>query len=257
MSPHQSSSEGDNSEEVRMDEVLAATAATITEEGFALLRASRMRPWLERAGFADWDSFAASWNDLGLDTYMADGGRYRRRRFAAFRANSAGITRKPHQPHYQSRDYNPLNGGIERWFEPVADGIAQHPALSAITAVAHALFDALTPAALRPEVWHVELHQFRIEARPGEDGQPTPEGMHRDGVDWVLVLMVRRENVESGETTIYDLTRRPLGSFILTAPLDAAWVDDSRVYHGVTPVRPLDPTMPAYRDVLVLTFRRE
>jgi hypothetical protein len=34
-------------------------------------------------------------------------------------------------------------------------------------------------------------------------------------------------------------------------------VDDSRVYHGVTPVTPLDPARPAYRDVLVVTFRRE
>ena len=44
---------------------------------------------------------------------------------------------------------------------------------------------------------------------PGEAGQPTPEGMHRDGVDWVLVLMVRRENIKSGETTIYDLAEAP------------------------------------------------
>ena len=78
-----------------------------------------------------------------------------------------------------------------------------------------------------------------------------------NGVDWVLVLMVRRENVASGETTIYDLVKRPLGSFTLTAPLDSALVDDSRVYHGVTPVAPLDPRRPAYRDVLVVTFRRE
>jgi hypothetical protein len=81
--------------------------------------------------------------------------------------------------------------------------------------------------------------------------------MHRDGVDWVLVLMVRRENIASGETTIYDLARRPLGSFTLTAPLDAALVDDSRVYHGVTAVTPIDPRLPAYRDVLIVTFRRE
>jgi hypothetical protein len=51
--------------------------------------------------------------------------------------------------------------------------------------------------------------------------------------------------------------KRPLGSFTLTAPLDSALVDDSRVYHGVTPVVPLDPAAPAYRDVLVVTFRRE
>jgi hypothetical protein len=73
----------------------------------------------------------------------------------------------------------------------------------------------------------------------------------------VLVLMVRRENIASGETTIYDLFKRPLGSFTLTEPLDAALVDDSRVYHGVTPVTALDPRLPAYRDVLVVTFRRE
>ena len=42
-----------------------------------------------------------------------------------------------------------------------------------------------------------------------------------------------------------------------TKPLDAALVDDSRVYHGVTPVEPVDPARPAYRDVLVVTFRRE
>jgi len=73
----------------------------------------------------------------------------------------------------------------------------------------------------------------------------------------VLVLMVRRENVASGETTIYDRVRRPLGSFTLTASLDSALVDDSHVYHGVTPVVPLDPSQPAYRDVFVVTFRRE
>jgi hypothetical protein len=240
-----------------MTDLLAVTAETIAHGGFAFVHAPQMAALLEPAGLRDWTSFADSWNDLGVDAYMADGGRYRRRRFAALRAGPAGIARKPHQPHYQSRDYNPLNGGIERWFEPVTEAIATHPALTAILRTCHLLFDRMTPEAVRPEAWHVEIHQFRIEARPGEDGQPTPEGLHRDGVDWVLVLMVRRENVASGETTIYDLGKRPLGSFTLTQPLDAAWVDDSRVYHGVTAVTPIDPARPAYRDVLVVTFRRE
>jgi hypothetical protein len=34
-------------------------------------------------------------------------------------------------------------------------------------------------------------------------------------------------------------------------------VDDRRVYHGVTPVEPLESSSPAYRDVLVSTFRGE
>ena len=236
---------------------LAVIARSVARDGFACVRTPQMRAVLEAAGLDDWDRFARSWNELGVDTYMADGGRYRRRRFACFRANAQGIARKPHQPHYQSRDYNPLNGGIERWFEPVAEAIAAHPALRAILATCHTLFDRLTPPAVRPASWHVEIHQFRIEARPGQEGRPTPEGMHRDGVDWVLVLLVSRVNIASGETSIGDLARRPLGSFTLTDPLDAAVTDDNRVYHGVTPVTPLDPARPAHRDVLVVTFRRE
>jgi len=240
-----------------MAQLLASIIQPLTRDGFAFVRGPEMAALLEDAALSDWESFAASWNDLGVDTYMADGGRYRRRRFACYRASSAGFLRKAHQPHYQSRDYNPLNGGVERWFEPVAEPIGRHKALGAILASCRALFDRMTPAPQRPDAWHVELHQFRIEARSGEAGQPTPEGMHRDGVDWVLVLMIRRENIKSGETTIYDLARRPLGSFTLTEPLDAALVDDSRVYHGVTAVEPVDPARPAYRDVLVVTFRRE
>jgi len=236
---------------------LAAIAAAVERDGFACVRAPEMRAVLERAGFADWDGFARSWDDLGVDMYMADGGRYRRRRFACFRAGPEGVLRKPHQPHYQSRDYNPLNGGIERWFEPVTDAIAAHPALRGILERCHRLFDRLTPSAMRPASWHVEMHQFRIEALSGRDGKPTPEGMHRDGVDWVLVLLVSRVNIASGETSIGDHAMQPLGSFTLTDALDSAVTDDNRVYHGVTPVTPLDPTRPGHRDVLVVTFRRE
>jgi hypothetical protein len=236
---------------------ITALAAPLVREGFAHGDAPCMRALLNARGFADWESFADSWNDLGVDTFMADGGRYRRRRHAAFSVGAAGITRKPHQPHYQSRDYNPLNGGIARWFEPITPTIGVHPALRAILSAGHDIFTACTTPDRRPANWHVEVHQFRVEARNGEAGKPTPEGLHRDGVDWVLVMLVRRQNVTSGQTSIHDLRKAHLGSFTLTAPLESALVDDDRVYHGVTPVTPIDPDAPAYRDVLVATFRRE
>ncbi len=237
----------------------AAIIADLTTQGFAHVLPSDMRAQLLALGFADWDNFAASWHDLGVDMFMADGGRYRRRRFAAYSvaADGGAMRRKPHQPHYQSRDYNTLNGGIARWFLPLLPEIAGHPALLAILALSNQLFTAATPAELRPAAWHVELHQFRIETGPGIAGQPTPEGMHRDGVDWVLVLLVQRHNIASGITTIHDHAGTILGSFTLTEPLDCALVDDDRVYHGVTPVHPIDPALPAFRDVLVATFRRE
>src|SRR5262249_11338996 len=141
-------------ENAPMNNVLAGIARTLDREGFAFVRAPEMELLLDTAGLRDWSSFADSWNDLGVDAYMADGGRYRRRRFAAFRAESAEIVRKPHQPHYQSRDYNLLNGGIERWFEPVTEAVAHHPALTAILFTSRALFDRMTPAEVRPAAWH-------------------------------------------------------------------------------------------------------
>src|SRR5947209_17754432 len=129
---------------------------------------------------------------------MVVGGRTRRRGYDCYRAGPEVIVRKPHQPNYQRRDYNPVNGGIQRWFDPVTEAIGEHPALRSILTTCHTLFDRLTPPALRPDFWHVEIHQFRIEARTGQEGHPPPEGMHRDGVDWLLVLLVSRVNISAG-----------------------------------------------------------
>jgi len=232
-----------------------ALREALVEEGYVHTSAPQTRALLGPTAVADWASFAASWNDLPLDGFMADGGRYRKRRFAAFSAAPGRIVRKPHQPHYQSRDYNALNGGVQRWFEPVTDAIADHAVLQAVIAAGLDLFHPITPDP--PAAWHVEVHQFRVEARTGEPGQPTPEGAHRDGVDWVIVLLIDRVNVLSGVTDIYAPGGKRLGSFTLTAPGDMVLLDDLRVLHGVTAIRPEDPGRPALRDVLVVTFRQE
>ena len=202
-----------------------------------------------------WADFASSWNDLAPDTYLAEHGRFRRRRHAVFSVTSDGnIVRGPHQPHYQSRTYNPLQGNIERWFEPITTSAGDGCILWRILK-----FCAVTFGTLAPDVraWRTEVHQFRIEASKEQEGQPTPEGVHRDGVDYVLVLLIDRRNIVSGTTTIHTASGDQLGSFTLTDPLDAALVDDERVFHGVTPVSPEDPSKPAHRDVLVVTLKRQ
>jgi hypothetical protein len=225
----------------------------IARDGYAFVRADQMRGLLAAAGtLTDWNAFRSSWNDLELDHYMADGGRYRRRRHAVYDAGpGATLVRAPHQPHYQSRDYNRLNGGIARWFEPIDATVGQGPTMSAILAWSRDRFERLAGT----RRWHVEAHQFRIAAKTGEEGRPTPEGIHRDGVDYVLVLLVDRQNIASGVTTVHSLDGEELGAFTLTAPLDAALLDDARVAHGVTPIEPVDPSRPAFRDVLVVTWR--
>jgi hypothetical protein len=197
--------------------------------------------------------FLDSWNHLEQDQYMADGGKYRKRRHATYAIQYAGEKARlmPYQPHYQTVDYNPLNGGVARYFAPILDDLHHSLTLTALLEFGNSVFSQITGN----HHWHIELHQFRIEARDGKLGKPTPEGVHRDGVDFVIVVMIKRVNIDSGATTIFDLDNQLLGEFTLRQAFDMVLVNDRQVYHGVTPITPLDPDQEAFRDVLVITFR--
>lgn len=223
----------------------------IAADGYARLSGTDCLAMLNVAS-AEWQAFSDSWNDLGPDLYMADGGRYRRRRHASFRYADGRLARLAHQPHFQSRDYNILNGDVQRWFDPVESKTVDNPAMQAILAFCARHFELDGAMA-----WHVEMHQFRIEAKPGEVGRPTPEGLHRDGVDRVFVMLVERRNVREGVTRIGAPDGTPLGEFTLARPGDAVLIDDHRILHGVTDIHAVDSTLPAWRDALVVTFRME
>jgi hypothetical protein len=230
--------------------------ARLRQLGYAHLPGAVTLALLNRPDAVDWNIFADSWNHLGQDLYMADGGRYRRRRHATFRLTGDIVERLPHQPHYQSRDYNPLNGDIQRWFEPVEPKIAANVVTRSIFRVCGSSFTHLSGFP-HDHPWRVEFHQFRIEATQSAVGRPTPEGLHRDGVDWVFVMLIGRQNVAEGVTEIGSPDREDLGRFALVEPGDAILLDDHRILHGVTPITAIDATQPAYRDALVVTFVTE
>ncbi len=208
---------------------------------------------LATAPVADDRNFLDSWNHLEQDRYMADGGKYRKRRHATYAIQNPGEAARlmPYQPHHQTVDYNPLNGGVARYFAPILDDLNQSPTLAALLCLGDQVFSQVSG---NPS-WHIELHQFRIEARDGKLGKPTPEGVHRDGVDFVIVVMVKRVNIDSGATTIFDLDNRLVGEFMLRETFDMVLVNDRQLYHGVTPISPIDSAAEAYRDVLVITFK--
>ena len=113
-------------------------------------------------------------------------------------------------------------------------------------------------AQVKPQVprWYIEAHQFRIDTAGGV-GRPTPEGAHRDGMDFVVVLLVARRGVKGGETRVFD-AHGPNGMrFLMQEPLTALLLDDERVIHETTPLYPADGQAPegGLRDTLVLTYR--
>jgi len=223
--------------------------AVLARDGHAVLDAASLAALCD-ARVADWLVWQAQWDDLPDDRYLRDGGRYRQRRHSCFVVHGSAVAQAPHRPHWQPVEYNALHGGIERHFEPM-------PATWTHDDAWQRLLRGLAGCAghLRgPQDWYVEAHPFRITTAGGI-GRPTPEGAHRDGVDFVAVILVARVGIKGGETRVFD-AHGPSGlRFTLDEPFSALLLDDARVIHESTPIQPTDPAREGHRDTLVLTYR--
>ena len=227
----------------------------LQQQGFCVLGAA------ELAAMAGYDLTGcapafALWNDLPPDNYLKDGGHYRFRRHASFihtlhpQGTQAELLAVPHRAHWQPTAYNALHGGMSRWFEPLTDSLQQAAFWQPLLCGLGRLFAQMrnTPQ------WFVEAHQFRIDTREGV-GRPTPEGAHRDGVDFVAVVLIARHGIRGGETRVFELAGQRGVRFTLSEPCSVLLMDDTRVIHESTPVLPEGDASGGWRDTLVLTYR--
>jgi hypothetical protein len=231
---------------VPVDRLLPA----VSQQGYAVLDARSVQQWagLPAQALA---ALQPAWDDLPSDAYLKDGGRYRRRRHSCFVVDGEALSQVPHRAHWQPVAYNALHGGMQRWFEPMTAEVAGSPAWTQLLLALGRAASALKGA----QPWYVESHLFRIDTTDGI-GRPTPEGAHRDGVDFVAVFMVGRHRIKGGESRVFE-AQGPNGQrFTLTEPWSLLLLDDERVIHETTPIQPVDgPDGLGWRDTLVLTLR--
>ncbi|MEO6154920.1 MAG: 2OG-Fe dioxygenase family protein [Thermomonas sp.] len=226
---------------------LDGVGSALRDRGYAVLAPADVAA-LAGLDLADLDALTPSWDDLQLDHYLKDGGNYRKRRHSCFIAGDGELQQVPHRMHWQSEDYNALHGGMQRWFEPIDPAVASNGAWTRLLLELSDIFSAAMPVSR----WHIEAHQFRIDTSDGL-GRPTPEGAHRDGVDFVAVLLVARHAIKGGETRVFEANGPDGQRFTLVEPWSLLLLDDARVIHESTPIQPLDDD--GHRDTLVLTFR--
>jgi hypothetical protein len=216
-------------------------------EGFAVLSAETVAE-LSGVTLESLQTLSRQWEGLPRDPYLKDGGRYRFRRHASYEIKGGKLNLVPHRAHWQSVNYNALHGGIERWFEPIQAAVLNDPAWQAVLLGVANVISGLKPVT----TWFVEAHQFRIDTTDGI-GRPTPEGAHRDGVDFVAVFLLDRVGIKGGETRIFDASGSAGLRFTLTQPWSLLLMNDERMIHESTPIQPLGNY--GYRDTLVLTYR--
>ena len=221
--------------------------ATLSSQGFAVLSVDSVCA-LAGVSVQALHALQPSWNDLPPDQYLKDGGRYRRRRHASFEVTGDELKAMPHRAHWQPVSYNALHGGMQRWFEPMTQEVVQQAVWSALLR----WLARVASAAQGDQTWFTEAHQFRIDTTDGI-GRPTPEGAHRDGVNWVAVFLIDRQDIKGGETRVFDMDSPRGQRFTLSESWSLLLLDDTRVIHETTPIQPEQDG--GWRDTLVITLR--
>ncbi|MET9645477.1 2OG-Fe dioxygenase family protein [Streptomyces syringium] len=193
--------------------------------------------------------FTDSWHDLPADAHLGTDTPYRFRRYGSFRLLPDRLEKLPHTAFFQDRTVNKVNGGVDRLFAPLDDSVASGAALRTVV---RTLFDRLPGA--RNGIDTCGVHQIRVTATEDAEGHPAPEGVHQDGHSYVAQVLIRREDIEGAESSLYDLDRRRIHHAVLTTPLETIVLDDRRVLHGVSPVRPAPGARTGVRDMLLVDF---
>ncbi|MCK5727070.1 MAG: 2OG-Fe dioxygenase family protein [Thiotrichaceae bacterium] len=201
----------------------------------------------EGEAFAD---FCCSWDKLPEDQYLKDQEHFRYRRYSVFEWVNQILLKSPTEPHYQTEEYNRVYGGVYRHYDAIND--QETPLIENLAQWALQALDKMLGN------WRIQCHQFRVCASQQEEGKPTPEGIHQDGADYVFIMLIGKENVRGGMSSVYRApNENPIYVTMLAEQGELLLLDDRKYWHGVTNIEPEDGTKPAYRDVLVMTFHRK
>ena len=226
--------------------------SALKTSGYCRLRADELRMTDEmREG---WLSLSIDYSDLPADEYLPGGGKYRFRRYGrfSFSPESGALSRLPHEDYYQSPDINQVTGGFVRKFAPLLDTTFENPFLRELIRFDFSQFPLV--AALSAGDWEVHAHLIRVKANESEPGQPTPEGIHRDGAEYVTVHLAELVNAGGGDVSIYDDDRNLLSTFRLEQVMDCYLFHDASLWHEAASIYPLAPAHEAIRSILTFDF---
>lgn len=144
------------------------------------------------------------------------------------------------------------NRGVERKFELIdkehiqnvwfLDFITQ---ISALSVLNHNYYKGHK---LIKEV-DIHLHQVRQTAYSDIESHNSPEGIHRDGCDYIIsAFVISRNNIIGGESIIYNQNKMVEYKTILDSG-EGIYQEDIKQWHYVTPIQTSEEGI-GYRDIL-------
>jgi hypothetical protein len=188
--------------------------------------------------------FDPSFSRLPRDPYVK--GNFRRRRFSRFQGQPENLARLEHKFFEQSSQVNKLAGGLKRDFAELEDDLINLPEFKDLVAkfVDFSKIDLVAT--------ELGVHQIRVVASPDEQGEPAPEGIHKDGLDFVGIFCLRRSNLIGAETHLYEDPEKPPIFAKELQPGEFVLVNDRRLFHYTSALYP-QGSGEGVRDVFVMT----
>lgn len=210
-------------------------------------------------GFGHFVAFSKSWETMGVDKYygQADKGtRYRRYSDFDFNSATGELQQLEHRAYEQSEAHNQYVGGMRRHFDDVSSDVFNSPVLRALIKLDFDVYKAVLPEELHNVPWQCQVHQIRIEVKPGEQIEITPEGIHCDGYPFSGVHFWGRHNIEGATSKVYDKQSNVIDSGTYQEILDTTYFLDRELQHYVTPATNPSESEMGYRQIIAISFSR-
>ena len=254
---------------------LAVLEKSLKTQGFARVTSGVMRELLVEFGAqaSDLEKYPKHWSLLGDDPIY----KFRKTSQTRVLFEKKKIQRQSAAPFKLSYGDNALLGDKVRWFPEASRDFVTDTVTLAIERLMRSLLKQFQDDSQRKISG---LHQFRVisgvEGSPNhtQKKSPTPEGVHQDGAELVIVIFIGGENLggRAGESRIYSM-EQPAGileseeseiqaacktrlcEHTMQIPFEAIILNDRRVKHDNLPLKALDGSKEARRDVLVMWAR--
>lgn len=188
-----------------------------------------------------------SYDRCPVDEYMGNGTRFKR--FSQYRLHHDEVEGwrfelLEHRDYTAFTKFNPVAGGIKRKYLPIE---VDFTPLIRVGMEVFGLDES--------EDWQINVHQNRTRAEGDRVGPLTPEGVHHDGHEFVMIAVLRRNNVGGGKTRLWQPgADAPFWDGTLE-PGQAVLLDDRALQHDVTDVTSADGG-PGHRDIVIVAFSR-
>ena len=191
----------------------------------------------------------SSFERLPADTNEKSKGYYfRYRRFSKVISKNNKILKIKDNSFFQNKKINRFAGGKIRIFKPIEKKILNSFLI---------LFkDNFKNFFFNKKIIELGFHQLRIKCSKNFVGYPVPEGWHKDGYDYVIIVNFQSKGISGGITRIkidIDSSSDIYSSFLKSG--DYILISDKKYFHYTDPINVSGLNNNGYRDTLVITIK--